>query len=197
MRRFKIVILTSGKSRGSNFEAIYNTIKQNNLPIDIAAVYVNSKKAPIIDKCHDFGISVKYLSTKDMLNYQHEVKIFLAKEMIDMVVLAGFMKLLPEIFVTKVRIPILNIHPALLPKFGGKGMYGMNVHEAVFKAKESFSGITIHRVNSYYDEGKIIFQKKVKVAKAKSSEIIAQRVLKLEHKYYGKVIYSYLKEFYA
>lgn len=190
------MILTSGKSRGSNFVAIANYIKKKGLPINIQAVIVTSQKAPIIERCNLLDIPVEFISCKDLLSYQNKLHDYVASNKTHLIVLAGFMKLLSQDFISKVNIPILNIHPALLPKYGGKGMYGMNVHKEVFAAREGFSGITIHKVNGEYDKGDIIFQKKIRVLRSKSAEIIASKVLKQEHKYYGRVIFNFLKEYY-
>ncbi|MBI9032496.1 phosphoribosylglycinamide formyltransferase [bacterium] len=196
MKRYKIVILTSGKSRGSNFVAIANHLKRKRLPVDISAVIVTSKTAPVIEKCQELSISHYYLSCKDIAVYQQNLKDLVEDKKIDLIVLAGFMKLLESDFISSINIPILNIHPALLPKFGGKGMYGMNVHQAVFSQGERYSGITIHQVNGEYDKGDIIFQKRIRIHRSKSPEIIAHKVLKEEHKHYGRVIYQFLKAYY-
>ncbi len=131
-----------------------------------------------------------------MDQYQEQLSDFVKTKKIHLIVLAGFMKLLREDFIANIKIPIINIHPALLPKYGGKGMYGMNVHKEVYENQEHFSGITIHKVNAHYDQGQIIFQQRIRVHRSKSPEIIARKVLKQEHKYYGRVIYRFLKEYY-
>lgn len=197
MHRYKIVILTSGHSRGSNFVAIAKYFQKRNLPVDIVSVIVTSRKAPIITRCEKLGVDSHFISAKNMLKYQTELQEYIKDNKIEMVVLAGFMKLLSSDFIDGINIPILNIHPALLPNYGGKGMYGMNVHKAVYYNKESFSGVTIHLVNSKYDSGKILCQQRVKIKKAKTPETIGARVLRLEHKYYGRTIYNYLKEYYV
>jgi len=190
------VILTSGKSRGSNFAAIANYLKRKKLLVEISAVIVTNKKAPIIEKCQFMNIPHNYISCKDISEYQAKLKDFLENKKIDLIVLAGFMKLLGADFISSINIPILNIHPALLPKFGGKGMYGMNVHQAVFSQGERYSGITIHQVNGEYDKGDIIFQKRIRIHRSKTPEIIAHKVLKEEHKNYGRVIYQFLRDYY-
>lgn len=197
MRRYKIVILTSGKSRGSNFVAIANHIEKKKLPIDIEALIVTSRTAPVIEKCQQLNIDCQFISCRSIESYQEELKELVKSRSVDLIVLAGFMRLLTADFIDSIKIPILNIHPALLPKYGGKGMYGMNVHNAVFEAKEKFSGITIHQVNSEYDKGRVVFQKRIRVARSKSPEIIAKKVLKQEHKYYGRVIYQFLQDYYG
>jgi len=196
LRRYRIVVLTSGKSRGSNFLAIANHISRKKLPIDISAVIVTSRTAPVIEKCEHLVIPYHFIGCKDILSYQEKLTEFVITNNIDLIVLAGFMKLLTTDFITSIKIPILNIHPALLPKYGGKGMYGINVHQAVFAEQERFSGITIHQVNGEYDKGQVIFQKRIRVHRSKTPEVIAHKVLKQEHKHYGRVIYKFLKDYY-
>ena len=113
---------------------------------------------------------------------------------VDFVVLAGFLWLVPLYMVKKFHNRIVNIHPALLPKYGGKGMYGMNVHRAVHEAKEPESGMTIHFVNEKYDEGGIIFQAKCELNKEDTPETIAKKVLSLEHRHYPETIEKVIKE---
>ena len=110
----------------------------------------------------------------------------------DLIVLAGFLLKIPKRIIEKFEKKIINIHPSLLPKYGGKGMYGFNVHKKVIKNSESYSGITIHYVNKNYDEGNIIFQKKIKVNKNETADNLAKKILKIEHKYYPKVILELL-----
>lgn len=196
MRRHNIVILTSGKSRGSNFVAIANYLQKKKIPINISAVIITNKNAPIVERCQQFNIHHQFISCKDISTYQHKLTEYIQTNNIDLIVLAGFMKLLQTDFINSLSIPILNIHPALLPQNGGKGMYGMNVHQKVYEKRERFSGITIHQVNGEYDKGKIIFQHRVRVHRSKTPEIIAHKVLKQEHKHYGRVIYKFIKDYY-
>jgi phosphoribosylglycinamide formyltransferase-1 len=107
---------------------------------------------------------------------------------IDLIVLAGYLKLIPTPLIQAYPTTILNIHPALLPKFGGKGMYGMNVHKAVISSGETHSGMTIHRVNERYDEGEILFQVQVPIQSDWDANTLQKEVLKLEHKHYARVI---------
>jgi phosphoribosylglycinamide formyltransferase-1 len=110
------------------------------------------------------------------------------------VVLAGYMKLIPSEFISQFRNRILNIHPALLPKYGGKGMYGMNVHRAVIKNKEPESGITIHLVNEKYDEGPILFQAQCSIDEGDSPELLAEKIHALEHEHFPQVISDFIRE---
>jgi phosphoribosylglycinamide formyltransferase-1 len=115
----------------------------------------------------------------------------------DFIVLAGFLWLIPSFLITAFPEKIVNIHPSLLPKYGGKGMYGMHVHEAVKEAGETMSGCTIHLVNQEYDKGKILFQAIVPISDNMQASDIAKAVLVLEHQHYGPVIENYLKEKFA
>ena len=115
---------------------------------------------------------------------------FLRKEDIDLIVLAGFLWLIPENLIRAFPNKIINIHPALLPKYGGKGMYGMNVHKAVLENKEGESGISIHYVNEKFDEGEIIFRKKCTISPNETPESLAEKIQAMEHEYYPKIIES-------
>jgi phosphoribosylglycinamide formyltransferase-1 len=110
----------------------------------------------------------------------------------DLIVLAGFLLKIPSAFIEKFDKKIINLHPALLPQFGGKGMYGMRVHEAVIAAKEKESGITIHHVNEQYDEGNILFQEKVLIDNHETSESLAEKIHELEYKHLPHFIEKYL-----
>lgn len=114
------------------------------------------------------------------------------QERIELIALAGFMKLLSPAFLDRTGIPVLNIHPALLPKYGGQGMYGIRVHEAVFDAGERFSGATVHLVDPIYDHGEIIAQEQVDISDCHSPEAIAAKVLEIEHGIYARAIYDFL-----
>ena len=182
----KIAIWASGQSRGSNFQNIYNYIKNNDLDIKIEYVFVTEESAPIVKKAKDFGIEVVYYDRAIDLN-SFLIRICIEKP-VDLIVLAGFMRKLNRSFFESVKTKIINIHPALLPKYGGKGMYGMNVHNAVFRADDKVSGATVHFVNEYYDGGEVLFQKECDISFCKNAEEIAETVLKIEHEIYPRVI---------
>jgi phosphoribosylglycinamide formyltransferase 1 len=188
----KIAILTSGKSRGSNFIQINEYFLRHRLPVKICFVVVTDHAAPVIQKCRDAGVKFIYLPIKDMKYFEDELLVAAKAEDLDLIALAGFLKKLSAEFIHNFAHPILNIHPALLPKCGGKGMYGMKVHERVYKSGDSESGVTIHRVNEKYDCGEIILQEKTSIEDCNSPEEIAAKVLRLEHKYYGLTIWRYL-----
>ena len=182
----QIAIFTSGKSRGSNFLAIHDYIKTNEFPIYIKYLFVTDDSAPVVSLAMERGINI--------IHYDHNVRIndFLMmicrSYPVDLIVLAGFMRKFSHDFFQTIKKPMINIHPALLPKYGGKGMFGMNVHRAVFEAKEKVSGVTVHHVSENYDEGSIIAQKECDISMCKTPEEVAQYVLKVEHEIYPKEI---------
>ena len=138
------------------------------------------------EKISHYYLSVKQLETEKVL--AEEILKALEKYSIDMIFLAGYMRMLHVSILDRYHNRIFNIHPALLPKFGGKGMYGMNVHNAVIEAKERESGVTIHRVNAEYDSGEIVAQTIVPVLNNDTAEILAARVLEREHEFLVEVI---------
>ncbi|MCK4357476.1 MAG: phosphoribosylglycinamide formyltransferase [Candidatus Cloacimonetes bacterium] len=190
-----IVFLTSGKSRGSNFESIVKYIYKNKLPISMKFLIVTRPDAPIIQRAENNN--VKWILLSDKNNFEQDLLGLLSQYNVHLVVLAGFMRKLSPNFLNKFKGKIINIHPALLPKYGGKGMYGMRVHQAVFENNEKFSGVTVHFVNEEYDAGEIIFQEKIPIDHLKSAEEIAHEVLKIEHEIYPKVIEKLAYQFFS
>jgi len=179
-------------SRGSNLLAMDNYFKNHNLPIEILNVFYNRKEAPVANRAAEQGIEPIYFSTKDFALYEKNLLNICRQNKIDLIALAGFMLKLSSDFIKKFSKPILNIHPALLPEFGGKGMYGIRVHEAVLAAAKSVSGATVHLVNHQYDEGEIVLQRAVNIADCISPECIAEKVLKVEHEIYGEAVWKTL-----
>ena len=149
------------------------------------------KSAPVLEMARSNNIPTLVIDRDRFYNSQDILKEFSIYN-IDFIVLAGFLLLVPKYLIQKFHNRIVNIHPALLPKYGGKGMYGMNVHKAVKAANEEESGITIHYVNEKYDEGEILFQISCKILPKDSPEMIAKKVLQLEHQHYSKVIENIL-----
>lgn len=180
----KIAIFASGS--GSNAENIINFFKENK-KIEISLVFSNNKNAGVIQRAVNLDIKYHIFSRTDFYNSEKVLQ-KLKSNNIDFIVLAGFMWLIPEYLIDTYPNKIINIHPALLPKYGGKGMYGINVHKAVLENRDSESGITIHYVNKEYDEGNIIFQAKCKVEANDTPETIAKKVHELEYKHFPKVI---------
>ena len=183
---FNIAFLTSGKSRGSNFEAVMTHLQQCKVPIAVKFLIITRADAPITRRAEKFG--VKYILLDAKQTVEETLLGLLDEDHVHLIVLAGFMRKLSEDFLQNFHGDIINIHPALLPKFGGKGMFGMRVHETVFQAKEKFSGASVHYVNEGYDEGEIIAQRKIPINHCTSAEEIAREVLKIEHQLYPEVI---------
>ena len=153
----------------------------------------NRPDAPVLDKAAEHGIDTLLLTRPDF----YETKTLLDKlkaRQITFLVLAGFLWLVPKYLVRAYPQRIVNIHPALLPRYGGRGMYGIHVHRAVQAAGDRFSGMTIHYVNEQYDEGNIIFQANCPIDPADTPEEIAAKVLRLEHAHYAPVIEKILTE---
>lgn len=179
-----IAILASG--RGSNALRFFEHFAEHN-SVQIVLVASNVADAPVLDSAKEYGIETAVI-TKSNFRESDEFLSLLQSHQIDYIVLAGFLWLVPKNLVEAYPDKIFNIHPALLPSYGGKGMYGMNVHRAVKEAGEKESGMTIHYVNARYDEGNIIFQAKTTLYATDSAEEIAAKVLKLEHRHYAQVI---------
>lgn len=179
----RIVILASGS--GTNAENIIKYFKNNKL-ISVVQVLSNKKDAKVLERAKRLKIRSINFDKSDFFTFD-KILNFL-KENADFIVLAGFLWKIPAKIIEAFPNKIINIHPALLPKYGGKGMYGMHVHEAVVANKEQKSGITIHYVNENYDEGAIIFQEHFEVLSTDSAEDVAQKVHKLEYEYFPKII---------
>jgi phosphoribosylglycinamide formyltransferase-1 len=182
----KLVVFASGS--GSNFQAIIDAVRQNKLNVEIAGLITNRDGIGAIERAKKNHIPVNVINeTNEQL-----FKIKLADQLNiwqpDLIVLAGFLKKIPAEIVSDFPNKIINIHPALLPKFGGKGFYGLRVHEAVINSGEKTSGCTVHYVNNEYDRGQIIEQKVVPVYSTDSPESLAKRVLKAEHELLPSVI---------
>lgn len=172
--------------------AIYRYFQQRQLPVEIAKAIFTDASSLACKTCSELGIPIAVVSNKGIDQFEEHVLAVLSNERAELLALCGFMKLLSASFISRAAIPILNVHPALLPKYGGKKMYGMAVHRAVYEAQESYSGATIHRVDSLYDHGEILAQKAVDISHCQSPEEIAATVLKIEHEIYPQAIYELL-----
>lgn len=184
---YKIAVFVSG--RGSNLKSIEAEIKRGNLNAEISLI-VSNKECEALEFAKSVNIPfyiVSSINTEGTIDYNKLVSEFLRLN-IDLIVLAGYLKKIPIELIRTFKNKIINIHPALLPSFGGKGMYGMNVHRAVFNSSAKVSGPTVHFVDEIYDNGKIISQKAVDISDVKTPEEIAARVLSAEHKLLPKVI---------
>jgi phosphoribosylglycinamide formyltransferase-1 len=179
-----IAILASGS--GSNAENIIHYFEKNN-SVKISLVISNKKNAYVLERARRLNIP-SAIVPKSGWEMGATVMALLQQYQIDFIVLAGFLLRVPDTLLHAYPDKIINIHPALLPKFGGKGMYGYNVHKAVVAAGEKESGITIHYVNKHYDEGQIIFQAKCEISPGDSPEDVAKKVHALEYDYFPEVI---------
>ncbi len=182
MKVKRITLFASGS--GTNVQNIIEYFSGNeNVKVD--SVWSNNPNALVLERAKRLGIET-FVFTKYEFRNSSKVVEELKKREVDLVVLAGFLWLIPINLIQ--NFPIINIHPALLPKYGGKGMYGLKVHQAVVDNEEKESGITIHFVNENYDEGKIIFQAKCGVLSTDCVEDVASKVHQLEYKYYPEII---------
>lgn len=178
----RLAILASGS--GSNAQKIMEYFADNK-HVNVDCLLSNNPHALALQRAEKMRVET-LVFTRDQLYSTWEVENFLSKRKINLVVLAGFLWLVPEKMVRKFKI--INIHPALLPEYGGKNMYGMRVHEAVIRNGEPISGITIHHVNEKYDDGDIIFQTTCPVEKGETPESLAEKIHQLEHQHYPEII---------
>lgn len=179
----KIVLFASGS--GTNAENIILYFNQK-LTAKVVSVFCNNSNAKVLDRAKKHQVPTVVFS-KDELNSGFVLK-KLEEYKPDIIVLAGFLWQFPKSIIEKYPNSIINIHPALLPKYGGKGMYGMHVHAAVIENNEPETGITIHYVNEHYDEGNIIFQRSVNIDDCKTPEAVAVKIHELEHKHFPVII---------
>lgn len=182
-----VAIFASGS--GTNAENIIKYFNANN-QVKINLVLCNKENAGVFDRAKNLNIETYYFNREMLKNGSVLEK--LQSTQTDFIVLAGFLWLMPKDIIAAFPQKIVNIHPALLPKYGGKGMYGDNVHKAVVENKEKESGITIHYVNEEYDKGDVIFQAKCKVLTHDAYEDVANKVHALEYEHFPKVIASLL-----
>ncbi len=183
----KILIFASGS--GSNAENIIKYFENKGLA-KVVGVFTNNPNAKVIERAKKLQISTQIFSKEELI--QGKVLQMINDYAPNWIVLAGFLLKLPKSIIEAFPDSIINIHPALLPKYGGKGMYGMNVHQAIVDNKEKETGITIHYVNENYDEGNIIFQKKVTVLGTDTAEVVAEKIHELEQRYFPSVIENLL-----
>ena len=181
----KVAVFVSG--RGSNLRAILNSSKLTKL-VRVQAVISNKTTCPAFKIANEYSISTYVVGKEENSIPYYNISEFLKSLEIDLVVLAGFLKMIPDDMIIDFRNRIINIHPALLPSFGGKGMYGMNVHKAVYNSSAQVSGVTVHFVDETYDTGKIIAQRCVDISDVGSPEEISERVLAVEHELLPHVI---------
>lgn len=182
MSKKSIAIFASGA--GTNAQNIFEYFA-NNENVNVDSLWANKPDSYALKRAEKYGVEA-FVFTRKQFYETNDIVEILRNRKVDLIVLAGFLWLIPanliEIF------PIINIHPALLPKYGGKGMYGMNVHRAVVENKETESGISIHFVNKKYDDGKLLFQAKCPVLENDTPEMVAQKVHELEYKHFPEII---------
>lgn len=183
MYMLRIALFASGS--GSNVENIVSYFKDSST-VQVAKVYTNNPNAGVIQRCKRLNVNTR-IFTRDEF-HMDDLLLNEIKKLADAIILAGFLWQLPPSYISAYPNKIINIHPALLPKFGGKGMYGMNVHRAVKENQETVSGITIHYVNENYDEGAIIFQAETEISPSDTPETIAHKIHKLEYDHFPRII---------
>lgn len=187
-----IAIFASGS--GSNTEKIIEYFKDRD-DVHISAVYTNNRTAGVLKKAKNRNVDTVVFDRSDFYNSELIIN-DLQRRQVKLIILAGFLWLIPESLIDAFPDRIINIHPALLPNYGGKGMYGIHVHRAVSQAGESETGITVHFVNKEYDKGRIISQIRCPVIPNESPNVIAAKVLKVEHLYYPQIIDQLLENKY-
>ncbi len=184
----KIAIFASGS--GTNAQAIMQHFAENK-KVSVDSLWSNKPDAFALKRARDLGVET-FTFNRHQFYETDEVVRTLKERKIDLIVLAGFLWLVPQNLIA--GFPIINIHPALLPKYGGKGMYGMRVHQAVVENKDVETGISIHIVNKNYDEGELVFQAKCAVLPQDSPEEVAEKVHELEYRYFPSIIEKYILE---
>jgi formyltetrahydrofolate-dependent phosphoribosylglycinamide formyltransferase len=189
-KSIKVAVYASGG--GSNFEALLAKKEDGLLNVDFEYLLTNNSTCGAVEKAKSHGITVHHISSKThpLESEFEQTQVELAKT-VDVIVLAGYMKKIPKVLLENFKGDILNIHPALLPSFGGKGFYGMNVHRAVIESGVRYTGATVHLVQGEYDRGPILEQEIIRVEKEDTPENIATKVLEVEHAIYWRVLEGY------
>jgi len=190
----KLAVFVSGG--GTNLQALIDACRSGSIDAEIKAVISNNSKAYGLQRAKNAGIDTFHISKviyPDSDKLAAAILDVLEQFDIDLIVLAGYMKLLPSVIVNKYHGRIINIHPALLPKYGGKGMHGINVHKAVIESGDKYSGATVHLVDEQYDKGAILIQRHVPVKDDDTPESLAARVLKVEHEILPEAVSLFIK----
>ncbi len=188
-RKLKLAVLASGN--GTDLQSIIDAIKKKKINAEIRIVISNNSNAYALERARQNGIKALHLSHKQFATpeeFDEALIAVLQEEKVDLVCLAGYMKKLASVVVRIFKNKIINIHPALLPAFGGEGMFGIHVHEAVIKSGVKITGVSVHFVDEVYDHGAIIYQKAVPVRDDDTPESLQKRVLKVEHEVYPLVV---------
>ncbi|MBA7693165.1 Phosphoribosylglycinamide formyltransferase [subsurface metagenome] len=184
-----VAIFASGS--GTNAQAIIKYLNKGSIG-RVIYVLCNKNDAYVLERAKKYNVPT-YVFNRNEFHNTYNIRDLLVKNKIDLIVLAGFLWLVPQYLISSFPDRIINIHPALLPKYGGKGMYGMIVHDTVLRNKEKESGITIHFVDEHYDEGNIIFQAKCKVEQKDTPESLAEKIHALEYKHFPRIVEEILE----
>lgn len=181
----RIAVFASGN--GSNAENLIKYFKEGSHGAEVVLAVCNRPDAPVIEKAKRLGVETCIMTRAD-INDRDLMLGVLEQHSVDIVVLAGFLLMVPPFLIERYRDRIVNIHPSLLPKYGGKGMYGANVHKAVVEAGETETGITIHFVSENYDEGRIIFQARTAVDPSDTPADVERKIHQLERQHYAQIV---------
>ena len=187
-----IAVFASG--RGSNFNAILNAVTEGRLPARVSLLVSNNSNAGAMELARSRNIPAVHVSQRQFSSedeYGERLLALLTQYHVDLIALAGYMKRVPVKVIERFRNKIVNIHPALLPDFGGEGMFGIHVHEAVIAAGAKVSGATVHIVDEEYDHGVIVLQKTVDISPNDTPETLAAKVLKIEHEIYPQALAAF------
>ncbi|HEX9916635.1 MAG TPA: phosphoribosylglycinamide formyltransferase [candidate division Zixibacteria bacterium] len=195
MKKLKLLVLASGG--GTNLQAIIDSIEQGKLNAEIKVVVSNNSNAFALERARQHNIKAIHLSHKMFTTpeeFDAKLLSILKENEVNMIILAGYMKMLSPTVVRVYKNRIINIHPALLPSFGGPGMYGIHVHEAVINSGAKTTGVTVHLVDEVYDHGAIVLQEAIPVLDSDTPETLQQRVLEIEHKLYSQAIQLFAED---
>lgn len=188
-----LAIFASGS--GTNAEAIMNFFESHPEKGAIKVVISNNKDAYVLQRARNHGVAEVVFSKSDFYNNPSIILNTLKERDVNWIILAGFMLLVHNDIIYAYKNHIINIHPALLPKFGGRGMYGHHVHEAVVDAGEAKTGITIHYVNEHYDQGAVIFQAETDLDPSDTADVVAEKIHVLEQKYFPQIISETINDY--
>ena len=191
----KIIVFASGS--GSNFVSIFNHIQNGGINGEVVLLVSDKRNCGAIEFAKKNDIEVFSIQNKTF-NNNAEYAVFLLNKInskkADLLVLAGYLKMIPDSVIKHYKQKILNIHPSLLPKYGGKGYYGMNVHKAVVESGDTITGASVHFVDEIYDNGPIVAQKEIVINENESAEIVSKEVLKIEHELYPYVVKAFCED---
>jgi phosphoribosylglycinamide formyltransferase 1 len=186
-----MVIFASGE--GSNAERLMEYFSAHP-EARITWIITNREKAGVVQRAKKFRKGIQFITSETLNEMSEQLVEFLRVEKTDLILLAGFLLKVPSSFISAFPDRIINLHPSLLPKYGGKGMYGIHVHRAVIENKESNSGITIHLVNEEYDKGEILLQHSCTLENGETAESLAEKIKQLEHAYYPRAVEEYVQK---